>query len=65
MTDQPKKPTIFMLILWAVPAIASLIFLIAALILHRGAEIGFGALLASILYFAVRYGMHTQDTPPQ
>ena len=60
-----QKPTPPQLILWSVPALAGLIFLIIALILHRGAEIGFGAVLFGVLYFAIRYGMHTQETPPQ
>ena len=65
MQDGSKKPTPVQLITWLIPAIAALIFTTFTLIMHKGVEIGLGALLASGLYFAIRYGAHTQDTPPQ
>ena len=38
---------------------------LAALVMHRGVEWGLGAMLFGILYFLIRYGSHTIDTPDQ
>lgn len=65
MTEEKPKPTPIQLIVWAIPMIASLLFTGLTLVIHRGAELGFGALLASFLYFMIRYGSYTQDTPSQ
>ena len=65
MDETPKKPTKAQLITWLIPASAALLFTIFTLIIHKGVEIGLGALLAGVLYFAIRYGAHTQNTPPQ
>ncbi len=65
MQDSSKKPTPTQLIIWLIPAFAALIFTIFTLVIHKGVEFGLGALLAGGLYFLIRYGSHTQDTPPQ
>lgn len=65
MSEQKPKPTPLQLFVWAFPFIASVIFTIFTLVIHRGAEVGFGAMLTSFLYFMMRYGTFTQDSPPQ
>lgn len=62
MTDKPTKKE---MIIWAIPAVAGLIFTLLALIVHQGVEWGLGATLFGILYFIIRYGGRTIETPDQ
>lgn len=64
MTAKPK-PTTKELIIWAIPALAGLIFTVFALIVHQGVEWGFGATLFGFLYFLIRYGSRNIETPDQ
>lgn len=63
-TEKPK-PNAVLLILWAVPLLMSLVFVCVTLLLGKGLEIALASALASFLYFVLRYGMYTQDSPPQ
>mgnify|MGYP001435975075 FL=1 len=53
------------MMIWAIPAIAGLLFTIMALIIHNGVEWGLGVTLFGILYFLIRYGNQTIETPDQ
>lgn len=64
MSSKPK-PTKKEMIIWAIPAVAGLIFTLLALIVHQGVEWGLGAMLFGMLYFIIRYGGRTVDTPDQ
>lgn len=64
MSSKPK-PTTKEMIIWAIPAVAGLIFTIFALIIHKGVEWGLGTMLFGFLYFMIRYGGRTIETPDQ
>ena len=65
MSEAKPKPTRTQLIIWAIPMAAALIFTVIALILHRGVEFGLGGALFGFLYFMIRFGSHSIETPPQ
>jgi hypothetical protein len=65
MTTSRGRPTLTLILVWLIPAFASIGFTVFTLVVQKGVEFGLGAMLASILYFVIRYGAHTQDTPPQ
>lgn len=65
MSEPRPRPTRAQIIIWATPALAGLIFTIAALIVHHGVEWGLGGLLFGILYFIIRYSAQTIETPDQ
>lgn len=60
-----EKPKPMELVLWAIPALSGLIFALIALIIGRGVEWGLGVALFGVLYFLIRYGSRTIETPPQ
>lgn len=53
------------MILWAIPAVAGILFTIVALVLHKGVEWGLGGTLFGFLYFLLRYGAYGVETPDQ
>ena len=65
MGEPKEKPTTTQMIIWAIPALAGLIFTIVALLLQVGVEWGLGATLFGILYFIIRYGSQAIETPDQ
>ena len=65
MSQKKPAPTPTQLIIWAIPAVAGLIFTLVALVLHQGVEWGLGGLLFGVLYFIIRYGSQTIETPDQ
>ena len=65
MSETRPKPTMKQMMIWAIPAIVGLLFTIMALIIHNGVEWGLGVTLFGILYFLIRYGNQTIETPDQ
>lgn len=65
MSANPEKPTRLQLFLWLLPLMISIAMTIVFLFNRQGIEIGLGAILASVLYFIIRYGASRQDSPPQ
>lgn len=62
---QKEKPRPMELILWAIPALSGVVFAILALIIGQGVEWGLGVALFGVLYFLIRYGSRTIETPSQ
>ena len=65
MPEPKARPTPREMILWAIPTLCALAFTLLALLLHRGVEWGLGAILFGLLYFIIRYGGRTIETPDQ
>ncbi|OUX97793.1 hypothetical protein [Ponticaulis sp.] len=65
MSEEKPKPTQTQMILWAIPAVAGILFTIVALVLHKGVEWGLGGTLFGFLYFLLRYGAYGVETPDQ